>query len=181
MPKFQWSRCHLLLLILILICAHFLNWSKSHWDNAWVLQRQLQRLEWFFCVVRSRLRPTLTTRKLFGRQWSILAMMIHQRVSLNFHFTTQWRSGLCRGYATTVTGLHARQNFGGLIPGRGRDFSVFHSTQAGSGSHPASYKWILEVKLLGHEVDTSCPSSAEVMNVWCCTCVTPYLLMVCLN
>jgi hypothetical protein len=44
-------------------------------------------------------------------------------------------------------------SFGGLICGRGRDFSVFHITEAGSGACPASNKWILEVKLLGHEID----------------------------
>lgn len=45
------------------------------------------------------------------------------------------------------------KSFGGLVCGRGRDFCVFHSTETGSGTHPASYKWILEVKLLGHEID----------------------------
>jgi hypothetical protein len=74
------------------------------------------------------------------------------------------------GYVSIVTGLHGRHRFGGLICGRGGDFSVFHSTEAGSGAHPASYKWILEVKLLGRETDHA---HTEDMNVWCCTCIVP--------
>jgi hypothetical protein len=41
------------------------------------------------------------------------------------------------------------KSFGGLICGRDRDFSVFHSTETGSGALLASYKWKLEVKLMG--------------------------------
>lgn len=44
------------------------------------------------------------------------------------------------GYVSIVTGVLGWQSFGGLICGRGRDFSVFHSTEAGSGAHPASCK-----------------------------------------
>jgi len=65
------------------------------------------------------------------------------------------------------------KSFGGLICGRGRDFSVFHSTETGSGAHPASCKWILEVKLLG-AWNWPFPFSTEVMNVWSCTCIIPY-------
>jgi hypothetical protein len=57
----------------------------------------------------------------------------------------------------------------GLIPGRGKRFSVFHSVQTGSGTHPASYTmftWALSmgVKWPGREADHSPPSSAEVKN-----------------
>jgi hypothetical protein len=52
----------------------------------------------------------------------------------------------------------------GLIPGRARDFSLFHSVQTGSGTHPVSYPvgtggfspW--GVKWVGHEEDHSSPT-----------------------
>jgi hypothetical protein len=61
------------------------------------------------------------------------------------------------GYVSIVTGLHLEQSFGGLIHGRGRGFSVFHSTKAGSEAHPPSYRWILEVRLQGREIDLARP------------------------
>ena len=85
-------------------------------------------------------------------------MMIHRRVSLTAHFNSLGRGEVYfkHGYVSIVTGLHGRQSFGVLIYGRDRDFSVFHSTEAGSGAHPAYCKWILEVKLLGREIDHAC-------------------------
>ena len=88
--------------------------SKSHWVIAWLLQRQLQRPEWFFCVVKSHLRLTLTTRKLYERQWNILVMMIHQRVSFTAHFNSLGRGEIYfkQGYVSIVTGLHGWQSWG---------------------------------------------------------------------
>jgi hypothetical protein len=54
----------------------------------------------------------------------------------------------------------------GSIPGRARDFSLFHGVQTDSGAHPASYPMALSlgVKRPESEADHSPPSSAEVKN-----------------
>lgn len=52
--------------------------------------------------------------------------------------------------------------------------SFLHNAQTGSGAHPASYligTGILTGRtMMGHEVDRSPPSSAEVKNGWSLTC-----------
>jgi hypothetical protein len=58
---------------------------------------------------------------------------------------------------------------GDWIPGRGRDFSLLHSFQTGSGSHPPSIEWVVGtltsgVKRPGREASHSPPSSAQVKN-----------------
>jgi hypothetical protein len=55
------------------------------------------------------------------------------------------------------------------IPDRGRDFSLLHSVQTGSGAPPAYYtvgvgRFFPGVKLLGREAEHSPPSRAEVKN-----------------
>jgi hypothetical protein len=67
-----------------------------------------------------------------------------------------------------LNGLLMNWTAGAPFPAEGRDFSLFHSIQTGSGPHPASYLMGTEavspgVKLLGRESDHS-PSSAEVTN-----------------
>jgi hypothetical protein len=51
------------------------------------------------------------------------------------------------------------------IPGRGRNFSLLHSVQTGSGAHPASSPMDTSgVKWAVREADHTPPSSAEVNN-----------------
>jgi hypothetical protein len=65
------------------------------------------------------------------------------------------------GYGLDNQGFRVR-----FLAGAG-NFSLHHCVQNGSGAHPASYPVVPEalslvVKLLGHEVDNSPPSSVEV-------------------
>ena len=56
-----------------------------------------------------------------------------------------------------------------LGPRMGNRFYFFHEVQAGSGTHPASYSWVLEFfpwgKVWpGHKVNHAYTSSTEVNN-----------------
>lgn len=63
------------------------------------------------------------------------------------------------------------------IPSTGKNFSLVHSVQTGSGSNPGSYPVgtggsFLGGEVAGHEVDHSHPPSAEDKNSWIHTCTS---------
>jgi hypothetical protein len=58
----------------------------------------------------------------------------------------------------------------GSIPGRGKEFSLLHDVQTGSGAHTPSYSTATGVKRLGCKADQSHLSSADV-EWWSCTTI----------
>jgi hypothetical protein len=64
----------------------------------------------------------------------------------------------------------------------GREFSLLHVVQAGSGAHPTSYPIstggsFAGVKRKEREADHSPPTSAEVKKIWIYTSTPPYALI----
>jgi hypothetical protein len=114
--------------------------------------------------------------KLFStrQQITIWRQLKHANVS---HYSGQESRG---SSVSAVTTLRARRPGNrGLIPVKGRDFSLRHSVQTDSGAHPTSYPkdtgggggggggLMPGIKRQGREEAWySPPSSAEVMNGW---------------
>jgi hypothetical protein len=66
--------------------------------------------------------------------------------------------------------------------GKGRDFSLHHHIQTGSGPHPASHPMdtggsFPGIKQPEHDAGNSSPSNATVMNAWRYISTYPYVFM----
>jgi hypothetical protein len=97
----------------------------------------------------------------------------HKQIQMQIKTVIFTFSELCR-YSDWLWGGRPE-----LTSRQGKDFSLLHSVQPGSGAHPASYpmgtggsfSW---VKRSDREADRSPPSSAEVVNTWSYTSILTY-------
>jgi hypothetical protein len=86
-------------------------------------------------------------------------------------------------YVDIATGYELDDQGVGVPIPVGKEFSLLHVVQIGSGSHPASYPMgtggglSQGVKLAGREADHSPPKSTEVEKTWVHTYIFLYAFM----
>jgi len=107
--------------------------------------------------------------------------LIETKIFLFAKLSTPYTFNEIREEAQSVQWLEYGRDSGGSILGRGRDLSLRHRVQTGSGAHPASYTMgtvVLtpEIKRQGRKATDSPPPTAKIKNAWRYTYTAPIRL-----